>query len=189
MLKLSTLFSLKARICRTTDCVWDTQCGARSLPHLTRMFMRNHGLTTPLTSWLDRLVDPPMVCAVECSTGFVRMTWQQASRSGTLSREKLQRFSCPLLWELHETSTLLWVAHRQFPRTSLSRHAPIGSRWFALDMSGDAITIEPDDITSSCGLRVLVSRGGITLTAASSGIAPTQNCLFGIGCAHLASTP
>ena len=34
--------------------------------------------------------------------------------------------------------------------------------------------IEPDDITSSCGLRVLISRGGITFAAASSGLAPIQ---------------
>ena len=39
--------------------------------------MRNRGLTTPLTVWLDRLVDLPMACPVECSTGFVKMTWQQ----------------------------------------------------------------------------------------------------------------
>ena len=36
MLELSTLLSLKARTCGTIDCVWDTRCGARSVPHLTR---------------------------------------------------------------------------------------------------------------------------------------------------------
>ena len=40
--------------------------------------------------------------------------------------------------------------------------------------TGDAIIIEPDDTTSSCGLRVLVSRGGITFAAASSGMTSIQ---------------
>ena len=55
--------------------------------------------------------------------------------------------------------------------------------------TGDAIIIEPDDTTSSCGLRVLVSRGGITFAAASSWMAPYSSCRFGVGCAHLGSTP
>ena len=50
--------------------------------------------------------------------------------------------------------------------------APDGSQWFALEdtagfKSGDASIIEPAGITSSCGLRVLVSRGGVTFAAAS----------------------
>ena len=55
--------------------------------------------------------------------------------------------------------------------------APAGSRWYALEdkagfKAGDTISIEPGDITSSCGLRVLVSHGRITFAAASSSVAP-----------------
>ena len=51
--------------------------------------------------------------------------------------------------------------------------APVGSRWFALEdtagvTTSDAVTSELVDIASSCGLRVLVSRGGITFAAASA---------------------
>ena len=55
--------------------------------------------------------------------------------------------------------------------------------------TGDAIIIEPDDTTSSCGLRVLVSRGGITFAAAFIRDGAYSSCRFGVGCAHLGSTP
>ena len=177
MLELSSLLSLKVRTCGTIDCVWDTRCGARSLPHLTGTFMRSHGRTTPLTFWLDRLVDPPMDCTTECSTGFVKMTRQQAPRSGT------QREAAALLFatvvggahDAHATLDRTPAVPTDVPFTS----APVGSRWFALEdtagfTTGDAIIIESDDITSSCGLRSLVCRGGITFAAASSGLAPIQ---------------
>ena len=72
-------------------------------------------------------------------------------------------------------------------RSTLRRHCPgshndsshgphfrVSSRGLSLVCDEDtvgfktrvAIIIEPGDITSSCGLRVLVSRGGITFTAA-----------------------
>ena len=51
--------------------------------------------------------------------------------------------------------------------------ASVVSRWYTLEdtagfKTGDAIIIVPGDITSSCGLRELISRGGITFAAASS---------------------
>ena len=104
------------------------------------------------------------------------MTWQQALRSGTLSKEKPQRSSSPLLSGLHATPTLLWIAHRQVSRTSLSDQLPLdltGLHWRTRQVSRQEM---PSilNLMSSCGLRVLVSRGGITFAAASSGLAPLQ---------------
>ena len=51
------------------------------------------------------------------------------------------------------------------PTGLIFESALVGSRWYACEdtagfNTGDAIIIEPGDITSSCGLRELVSRGG-----------------------------
>ena len=59
------------------------------------------------------------------------------------------------------------------PASLTFESAPLGSRWYASGdtagfQTGDAILIESGDVTSSCGLRVPVSRGGITFVAASS---------------------
>ena len=99
----------------------------------------------------------PMACAVECSTGFVKMTWQQALRSGTFSKEKPQRFSFPLWWRLASpTPKLLWIEHRQVPRThSFSHQLPLDLavlHWKTRQVitTEHAIIIVLDDITSSC---------------------------------------
>ena len=62
------------------------------------------------------------------------------------------------------------------PTSHTFQSAPVGSRWSALEdtasvKAGGTIAIEPEDITSICGLRILVSRGGVTSVAASSRVA------------------
>ena len=181
MLELSTLLSLKAS---------STHCGARSLPRLTWMFSAE--------PWADCTSDPlagptgdaPVACVVEGSAGFAKMTWQQAPRSGTPSKEKPQRLSSPLLRVGRDTDATL--DRTPTVPTDPTPTSPVGSRWFALEdtagfTTGEAIIIEPDDVTSSCGLRVLVSGGGVTFAAASSGAHSRSR--FGVGCAHLASGP
>ena len=132
-------------------------------------------VTTPLTCLLDRLWTP----------GRLRGRMLQRFREDDL----VQREAAAILFRnavgaardadafLNRTPTV--------PTDLTFTSPPFGSRWFALDdtagfTTGGVIIIEPDDITSSCGLRVLISRGGITF--AHSG------CRFGVGCAHLAST-
>ena len=68
--ELSISLSLKVRTCGTIACAWDTHCGVPSSPHLTEMFMRNFGLTTPLSFWLDRAAGLLMPCADGCFAGF-----------------------------------------------------------------------------------------------------------------------
>ena len=136
--------------------------------------MRSHGLTTLLSVWLDRRVNPPIACADECFTKFVKMTWPQAPRSGTPSQREAAALLFPTVVGASRD------ANSALDPTDLTfTSAPVGSQLFALEGTagfkiGDAIIIDPDDITSSCGLRVLVSRGGITFAAASSQLAPFQ---------------
>ena len=114
----------------------DTLCVARSLPQLTGMLYED--------SWADYTSyllarstgGPPMACAVEYSTGFVKTTWQQAPRSRTLSKEKPKRFSSPLLWGLHATPGLVVDRTRTVPTDLTFTSAPVGSRWFALEDTG-----------------------------------------------------
>ena len=61
---------------------------------------------------------PPMPCADECSTGFVKVTWQQARLSGTLPTRKEGHCSSQLSWWFHATPTLPWITQRQFPQAS-----------------------------------------------------------------------
>ena len=59
MLERSTFLSWKAKTCSTTVCVWKTTCGWQSSVLRMETCMKSFGLGTPLSFWLNQVVDPP----------------------------------------------------------------------------------------------------------------------------------
>ena len=104
-----------------------------------------------------------------CSAGFVQKVTTDSPFWNTVQREGAALFpATPLV------ASLPGVAQRQFPQASRSVQHPwvlAGMLWKTRQVSRQMMPPSLSlDITSSCGLRVLVCRGGITFAAASSGV-------------------
>ena len=132
--------------------------------------MWNHGLPTPPTFWPDRLVGPPD----GLRSRMLQRFHEDDMATGSPFWNTVQREAATLLLP----TVVGGRRGARDPDATLDRTPTMPTDLtFALeDTAGfttrDAIIIEPDDTTSSCGMRVLVSRGGITFAAASSGMAP-----------------
>ena len=171
--ELSISLSLKVRTCGTIACAWDTHCGVPSSPHMTEMFVKNFRLT--IASFPSGWTARPgflMTCADGCFAGFrCRRHGNTTRRSGTLS---CCASSSNSPWWLH-------TAMGSHSDSSHELHFRISTRGLSLvcfgrtrqaSRQGMPSSLSLGDITFSCGLRVLVSRGRTTFAAASLRVAP-----------------